>query len=656
MSKPSLIFIGALLLFSANLSAQIATDGTLGPRSNLTPEYNANLDSQDYQIGDNLGQQRGANLFHSFQEFNLNSNESATFSGPSTIQNVISRVTGGNRSEIYGLIRSTIPNADFYFLNPYGIMFGPNASLDVQGSFHASTADYLRFSDETQFEARYSEKPLLTIASIESFGFLGNATESIEVNQSFLAVNPGQALSLVAGNLMIDEATLFAESGQINLVAVGDVQVLIPLSASELAQNTFGLQGDISLTMPQSKAAELWEKAQLSEEFVEEPVFGNIDVSGEGGGQVFIQAGQFYADSSSIFADTHGDTPGASIDIAVEGEVILKNGAQITAENQGENQMGQITINAKEALILSGINEKIAEIIDQNPFSEFEDLFQSASGIRTDNVGVGAGGDIQIITPFLLISPGLIGTVTEGSGKAGDIWIEAAIVQLDRNAMIEAQTVGEGQGGTLRIRATDALSLTEDSLLLADSFGSGNAGNIEIETPDLTLNVYSVIGTSSSQAGGGNITLNVRDSLHVTEDSLISAAAFGDEPQDSGGNITIHNSQFVWLDQNSQLLTRGFVGDGGNINIFTNNLRISNNSWIDPSSQFGLNGEIRLNSLELNENFMAKPLNFLDGSSLLNDRCAGLTIDTISRFIINIRDVLPPGPGDLQTHYLIFDE
>jgi len=90
-----------------------------------------------------LGRQHGGNLFHSFQDFNLNSSESATFSGPNNVSNVISRVTGGNPSNIDGLIRSTMPNADMYFLNPYGIMFGPNAQLDVQGSFHASTADTL---------------------------------------------------------------------------------------------------------------------------------------------------------------------------------------------------------------------------------------------------------------------------------------------------------------------------------------------------------------------------------------------------------------------------------------------------------------------------------------------------------------------------------
>ncbi|MDM8558778.1 filamentous hemagglutinin N-terminal domain-containing protein, partial [Candidatus Parabeggiatoa sp. HSG14] len=125
----------------------------------------------DYLIGADLGQQMEGNLFHSFQDFNLNSLESATFSGPNSVQNILSRVTGGNPSNIDGLIRSTIPNADFYFLNPNGIMFGPNAQLDVQGSFHASTADYLRLGDGGRFDARYPSDSLLLLYQLKHLVF-----------------------------------------------------------------------------------------------------------------------------------------------------------------------------------------------------------------------------------------------------------------------------------------------------------------------------------------------------------------------------------------------------------------------------------------------------------------------------------------------------
>jgi filamentous hemagglutinin family protein len=104
--KSKLLFLLPIIPLSTH--AQITTDGTLGQALNLP--------GPDYQIGADLGQQRGGNLFHSFQDFNLQSFESATFSGPDQIQNVISRVTGGNPSNIDGTIRSTIPNADFISL------------------------------------------------------------------------------------------------------------------------------------------------------------------------------------------------------------------------------------------------------------------------------------------------------------------------------------------------------------------------------------------------------------------------------------------------------------------------------------------------------------------------------------------------------------
>ena len=147
--------------------ADVVTDGTAGPR--------VRLDGPDFEIGADLGTRAGRNLFHSFERFSLDAGERATFSGPDAIRNVISRVTGGERSDIDGTIRSTIPGADFYFLNPAGVLFGPNASLDVQGSFHVSTADELRFADGAMFSARDPAASSFTVAAPEAFGFLGAA-------------------------------------------------------------------------------------------------------------------------------------------------------------------------------------------------------------------------------------------------------------------------------------------------------------------------------------------------------------------------------------------------------------------------------------------------------------------------------------------------
>jgi filamentous hemagglutinin family protein len=86
---------------------------------------------------------RGSNQFHSFDRFSIGTNDTASFTGPDGVTNILSRVTGGQLSNIDGTIQSQIPGANLYLLNPSGVLFGPNARLDVKGSFHVSTADVL---------------------------------------------------------------------------------------------------------------------------------------------------------------------------------------------------------------------------------------------------------------------------------------------------------------------------------------------------------------------------------------------------------------------------------------------------------------------------------------------------------------------------------
>ena len=144
---------------------QIATDGTVGAAQSLN--------GPNYAIGAGLGTQRGANLFHSFSTFNINTGESATFSGPNGLQNVISRVTGGTLSNIDGLLRSEINGANVWFINPAGVVFGANAKLDVPAAFHVSTADELRFADGAVFSAVNPAVSTLSAEPVAAFGFFG---------------------------------------------------------------------------------------------------------------------------------------------------------------------------------------------------------------------------------------------------------------------------------------------------------------------------------------------------------------------------------------------------------------------------------------------------------------------------------------------------
>src|SRR5712671_8197379 len=137
--------VGLLLLISVPVCAQVKTDGSLGARQTLS--------GPAFAIPASLGRQVGGNLFHSFSDFNIQAGESATFSGPTSVQNVLARVTGGSLSTINGTLRCDIAGANLYLMNPAGVVFGPGATLDVSGSFAVTSADYLRLGKSGRFNA-----------------------------------------------------------------------------------------------------------------------------------------------------------------------------------------------------------------------------------------------------------------------------------------------------------------------------------------------------------------------------------------------------------------------------------------------------------------------------------------------------------------------
>jgi filamentous hemagglutinin family protein len=216
--------------------ADVVLDGTMGGSGALA--------GPNFTIDTLNGRTIGTNLFHSFSEFNLTSSQSATFTNTTAavISNVLGRITDTNASSIDGRIASTIPDANLFLMNPHGMMFGPNATLDVQGAFHATTADYIGLADGTRFNAIPSgADALLTTAAPSAFGFLGDNPGAITIDHSKLAVPQGQTLSLVGGDITItgtdlntDNVSLITEGGTINLVSVasaGEATFTSPLNA-----------------------------------------------------------------------------------------------------------------------------------------------------------------------------------------------------------------------------------------------------------------------------------------------------------------------------------------------------------------------------------------------------------------------------------------
>src|SRR5437016_4276665 len=220
LSSSSLLLVLWLAVGQAQVRTTLTPDGTLG--TTVTPN------GHSYTIAGGTRPHNGPNLFHSFDRFSVGTDDTAHFTGPAGITHILSRVTGGQRSEIDGTLQSTLPGAHLYLLNPSGVVFGPNATLDVQGSFHVSTADYLRLADGARFFARLSAQSTFSVAPPVAFGFLGPTPAPLTVNSSALQVPQGETVSLVGGaitlagnvaetavNVPTDRPTLGAPEGRI---------------------------------------------------------------------------------------------------------------------------------------------------------------------------------------------------------------------------------------------------------------------------------------------------------------------------------------------------------------------------------------------------------------------------------------------------------
>jgi filamentous hemagglutinin family protein len=349
-----------MLLWCSHVYAEITTDGTTGAALNLP--------GPDFQIGADLGKQQGGNLFHSFQDFNVYKGESATFSGPDSVNNVISRVTGGETSIINGILRSTMPNADMYFINPAGMMFGSNASLDVPGGFYASTADTLKFADGAEFSASNPAQGSLTVANPVAFGFLDSAPAWLLVRGSELQIQANQELSLSGGGVTIEQAQIHAPGGELFIASVGDS----------------GLNGKVSVRD------------------------STLSTSGEGGGKIVIRGGQFVLDESLVHSDTLGAVDGQGIDVRVD-NLEATGGSRLTSSTVGSGKGGDINFHAKGKVEFSG-----------NKISDYGGILShSGKSIHPD---AGDGGGIYFESNNLTLLDGAgLESVTYGNGKGGDI-------------------------------------------------------------------------------------------------------------------------------------------------------------------------------------------------------------------------------------------
>jgi filamentous hemagglutinin family protein len=513
----------------AQIVTNIGVDGTLPVNTTVTPSGTV------YTI--NGGTIKGTNQFHSFSRFSVGAGDIADFTGPNTIQNIVSRVTGGTRSDIDGTLRSTIPGANLFLLNPRGIFFGPNASLQVQGSFHASTADYIALSDGVRFSAIPSPTDaLLTSASPAAFGFLGANVGQIDVQTgtftppatfTLLQVPPDKTLSLVAGAINLGAANgtapayVTAPRGTVNLATA--VSGEVALDATGLNVNAAQLGGVITIagrSIIDAKQIVVRGGRLVIDNAILFPGFfppgpppngGIVDVKVSNDVTIRGTASQplFATPGIRTLAGTTGN---AAPDISVEAPSLTVSGvALIQSDRMGAGNPAQIVVTADTVNVLDG------------------------ASMSVNNLFAGPGGSLTINAQEVLLSesvgnPRFTGLAAQGA-------FNAAYSASNTNS---ALTLADS--GTLTVNASKTLTVRGGAEITTDSFAFGRAGDITINAGDMVLSrdgaTSGKIASQSILAGnGGNITINATGQITMTGGFQISASTGG---SGDGGSINVN--------------------------------------------------------------------------------------------------------------------
>lgn len=612
-------FLGAglavLVLCVSPALGQISTDGTMGPAGPLS--------GPDYVIDSGLGTTVGDNLFHSFDIFNVNTGETATFTGPGGITNIIARITGMNPSFIDGLLGTDFPDdPNLWLINPFGFVFGENAELDVQGSFYATTADYLELADGGRFDASNPGMSTLSSAAPVAFGFLG-APAPIIVEGARLEVPAGETLGLIGGDISVVDGFLVARSGTIQLASVASAGTAY-LTDTGVDVDEFSALGNIEISHDGERPVDIIDIPGGGQTFI--PV-GNLDVSGPEGGSIWIVGGNLTSNGAFINGISFGS--GAVIDINMSGDILFTGETLIQIDSIGGTS-GDITIEGRR-IVVEGFTQIVA---NSQADGEGGDIFMRAEEIVMRDVatvasttaGAGDAGDITIeATNMSMFDLSAIRADTVAGGNAGNVTVNVTenLNMTGGAAISTAALVGSaGTGGTVSVTAGELFMSGEGTLISSDSFGTGRGGDIIVQVGNLVMLDKASISSSSlgtgdagdidlwvtgqidlfdasittraESADGGNIEIAVGDRLRLTNSEITTSVGTGGG---NGGNITISDPTFIILDD-SRIQANAFGGAGGNIAITADFLIGTPDSVVEASSQLGVDGEVNVNAPE----------------------------------------------------------
>jgi filamentous hemagglutinin family protein len=586
------IVISVLVGFNHIALSQIIEDQTL-PQSSIST-------SRGNQVIITGGTQRGGNLFHSFREFSVRQGETASFQNisPETV-NIFTRVTGNFRSNIDGTIEALQSNgrlssANFFLLNPNGILFGRNASLNVGGSFLATTAESINFADGIQFSAANPTATSLLTVSVPVGLQFGNSPGNI-INQSVvtnldsagnilldpgevpargLRVFPGNTLALVGGNIYLQGGGLVAGGGSLlesnNTAPSGRVEIGSVVSPDQVRLTQIPRGWDLDFS-----AIRKLGNVRLSQSAF-------INANGAGGGAIEISGRQIaIADGSQILSVTQGLGSGEAIVFNASNDVSVVGSAP-DPSSKDRSPSGVFTLS------FSAGNAGDVDIFTRQLVS------RNGAAITSETYADGRGGNINIQATESFAAIGGVGdrhssvyTATYGSGKSGNLEISTQRLLLQQGGRVGSQTLGNGSGGNVRVSAPESVSVsgvladTDDpvsSLFTLTESGAGRTGRLIVDTAHLTASEGGQIASTTRSAGqAGQLIVRANEidfsgiALNENGDPLLVRFPGEELP------LPFPSGLFSGAESVS-------TGNGGSLRVTAQRLRLSNGAVIQSNT------------------------------------------------------------------------